>query len=161
MKTSGLDADGLVTWDTATAWAAGLSVGGVSSWRLASSDVNGDGTLVNCASGGVTGCEDNELGFLFWEEGITFDTPGPFINIEESNRYWTNTENTASLADDAWAFDMVNGGIQISTNKNADIHFAWAVYDGDVAAVPVPAAIWLFGFGLLGLIGISREKRAA
>jgi hypothetical protein len=30
-----------------------------------------------------------------------------------------------------------------------------------VTAVPVPAAIWLFGSGLLGLIGIARRKKAA
>jgi hypothetical protein len=30
----------------------------------------------------------------------------------------------------------------------------------DVTAVPVPAAAWLFGSGLLGLIGISRRKKA-
>ncbi len=29
-----------------------------------------------------------------------------------------------------------------------------------VGAVPVPAAVWLFGSGLLGLIGIARRKRA-
>lgn len=28
-------------------------------------------------------------------------------------------------------------------------------------AVPIPAAIWLFGSGLVGLIGISRRKKAA
>ena len=28
-------------------------------------------------------------------------------------------------------------------------------------AVPVPAAVWLFGSGLLGLIGISRRKKTA
>lgn len=31
----------------------------------------------------------------------------------------------------------------------------------DVAVVPIPAAIWLFGSGLLGLIGISRRKKVA
>jgi hypothetical protein len=30
-----------------------------------------------------------------------------------------------------------------------------------VSAIPVPAAIWLFGSGLLGLIGFSRRKPAA
>ena len=29
-----------------------------------------------------------------------------------------------------------------------------------VSAVPVPAAVWLFGSGLLGLIGIARRKKA-
>lgn len=28
------------------------------------------------------------------------------------------------------------------------------------AAVPVPAAVWLFGSGLLGLVGISRRRKA-
>ena len=30
----------------------------------------------------------------------------------------------------------------------------------DVPAVPVPAAVWLFGSGLLGLVGVARRKKA-
>jgi hypothetical protein len=30
----------------------------------------------------------------------------------------------------------------------------------DISAVPVPGAIWLFGSGLLGLVGISRRKKS-
>ena len=30
----------------------------------------------------------------------------------------------------------------------------------DVAPVPVPAAVWLFGSGLIGLAGIARRKKA-
>ncbi len=33
-------------------------------------------------------------------------------------------------------------------------------YVGTVSAVPVPAAVWLFGSGLLGLVGIGRRKKA-
>ena len=35
-------------------------------------------------------------------------------------------------------------------------------FDGSdfVGAVPVPAAVWLFGSGLIGLVGIARRKRA-
>ena len=32
---------------------------------------------------------------------------------------------------------------------------------GLVSAVPVPAAVWLFGSGLLGLVGVARRKQAA
>lgn len=32
-------------------------------------------------------------------------------------------------------------------------------YVGQVSAVPVPAAVWLFGSGLLGLVGISRRRK--
>ncbi len=30
----------------------------------------------------------------------------------------------------------------------------------EVSAVPVPAAVWLFGSGLLGLVGVARRKKA-
>lgn len=30
-----------------------------------------------------------------------------------------------------------------------------------VAIVPVPAAVWLFGSGLIGLIGIAEHRKAA
>ncbi|MCP5410395.1 MAG: hypothetical protein H6963_14045 [Chromatiaceae bacterium] len=30
----------------------------------------------------------------------------------------------------------------------------------EVKAVPIPAAVWLFSFGLLGLFGVVREKTA-
>ena len=32
---------------------------------------------------------------------------------------------------------------------------------GSVQAVPIPAAVWLFGSGLLGLIGMARRKKSA
>lgn len=34
------------------------------------------------------------------------------------------------------------------------------VYTESFSAVPVPAAVWLFGSGLLGLVGIARRKKA-
>lgn len=33
--------------------------------------------------------------------------------------------------------------------------------DFNVAPVPIPAAVWLFGSGLLGLVGIARRKKTA
>lgn len=30
----------------------------------------------------------------------------------------------------------------------------------DIQAVPVPAAVWLFGSGLIGLVGVARRKNA-
>ena len=34
-------------------------------------------------------------------------------------------------------------------------------YDLSIVAVPVPAAVWLFGSGLLGLVGVARRKKQA
>ena len=40
---------------------------------------------------------------------------------------------------------------------------AYGVYGvrGDAPLVPIPGAVWLFGSGLLGLIGFINRKRAA
>jgi hypothetical protein len=54
---------------------------------------------------------------------------------------------------------MSDGG-QGSSNKSNVNFYGWAVQSGDVSAVPVPAAVWLFGSGLLGLIGVAKHKRA-
>jgi len=32
------------------------------------------------------------------------------------------------------------------------------IFSGSVSAVPVPAAVWLFGSGLIGLIGVAKRK---
>ena len=40
--------------------------------------------------------------------------------------------------------------------------FIWGdSFNVGVSAVPVPAAVWLFGSGLIGLVGIARRKKAA
>jgi hypothetical protein len=40
-------------------------------------------------------------------------------------------------------------------NANFDIT---SVHVTSVSTVPVPAAVWLFGSGLLGLVGVARRK---
>ena len=37
---------------------------------------------------------------------------------------------------------------------------SFANYDLEISAVPVPAAIWLFGTAILGLVGFNRRKSA-
>lgn len=154
--TTDADINGVDTWDNQVAWAAGLTLGGVTGWRLPSVDVNGDDVVVDCSGGGVTGCADNEMGYLFWEEGITAASSGPFNNIQ--NAYWSGTESS-TFPTNAYSFNFLSGN-QGTVGKGV-ARFGWAVHDGDVpAVVPVPAAVWLFGSGLVGLIGIARRKTA-
>ncbi len=83
---------------------------------------------------------------------------GPFTNLQ-SYTYWSGTEY-APITDDAWSFNFSNAN-QYRHNKNGynRNYYALAVRDGDVAAVPVPAALWLFG-SALGLLGLMRRKSA-
>ncbi len=46
---------------------------------------------------------------------------------------------------------------EVSVSSGAGLLFD----DLNFSAVPVPGAVWLFGSGLLGLIGFSKRKRAA
>lgn len=148
------------TWYNQVAWVTALTIGGVGGWRLPSANVNGDSTVVDCNPGGVTGCEDNEMGYLYWEEGITSAAPGPFSNVDADADYWTGTD-LLIFDGNAYYSSFGNGGF--GDNGKIDPTFlAWAVHDGDVAAaVPVPAAVWLFGSGLLGLSGTAVRRRAS
>ena len=121
------------TWGNQQAWVAGLAIGGVNGWRLPNADVNDDGHVVVCTVVGVVGCEDNEMGFLYWEEGIKSTVPGPFSNVQ-SGEYWYGTEVPSSL-NLAWNHDFLIG---ILRGEGEGFHyFAWAVHDGDVGTAGV------------------------
>lgn len=165
------------TWNDANAWATGLMLGGVSGWRLPYIDVNAGagpfGSPVDCtATPGA--CHNNELGYMFYQNlsgtlGMSILTSGDpdlalFPTLQPSY-YWSGTGFNSSIA---WNFNFgsfdvndpnqpqMDGGL-----KNAALHYTWFVHDGNVSPVPVPAAVWLFGSGLLGLIGIARRKKTA
>ena len=61
-----------------------------------------------------------------------------------------------------FTFSGLESGFLFDTSLNADTFNFMALSDGvsttSVSAVPVPAAVWLFGSGLLGLIGVARRK---
>lgn len=177
-QTSGYDADGRMNWQAAKDWAAQLTVGGVSVWRLADTiDVGNDGvTYVNDlfytgVDAGYNMTTHSELSNLYYnvlgnlasydtsgnvpQPGWGLRNTGPFSNVQ-FDHYWSATEY-APITNRAWYFDM-NTGYQLNRNKDNSLH-GWAVRSGDVSAVPVPAAVWLFGSGLLGLIGVARRKK--
>ena len=55
-----------------------------------------------------------------------------------------------------WVFLFSVGGQGAGIKGSGN--FAWAVHSGNVSAMPVPAAVWLFGSGLIGLLGLARRK---
>ncbi len=52
------------------------------------------------------------------------------------------------------------GTNKMSITTGAD-QFGWGLAAALTTPVPIPASLWLFGFGLLGLIGIARRRKFA
>lgn len=67
-------------------------------------------------------------------------------SISEAGTYTFTFDNALELVDD-YTIDP-------------DLGNNYASLEVTISAVPIPAAAWLFGSGLLGLIGIARKKAA-
>ena len=148
-----------MSWTDANNWAAGLTVSGVSNWRLPESD--------NCYQYNCTG---SEMGNMFYNvlggnamELITTTHNANyelFSNIQASVNsvyYWSATEDFIVGDTAALRFNM-GSGFQSNNIKSSNF-YAWAVQSGDVSAVPVPPAMLVFVSGLIGLIGFARNKQ--
>ena len=92
-----------------------------------------------------------------------FEFPVPMIAA--GMNVTTATESLGSLlAPGSFTFDAVPGEYFVSFFGFAGAPppslGQYGIEISQIAAVPVPAAVWLFGSGLLGLIGIARRKKA-
>jgi hypothetical protein len=146
-RTTGFAADGRMNWATANAWAAGLDPygSGITGWRLP--------RIGWRPRIGMASMSYDTLGNSGWHSSNT----GPFENLQP-DFYWS-AEDSAPNANFAWVFDVVSG-YQEDRTKTTGL-YGWAVHAGDVGAsvVPIPAAVWLFGSALLGLVGVGAKRR--
>ncbi len=112
VRTSGYDSDGLMTWDEASAWAAGLKFGGYDDWRLPTFDPANPNARTNPSP-------LHEMGYLSYGElgnpgmgGADLVNVGPFINLlpDAANYvepwYWSGTQGSVNPAGTAWRFDF-------------------------------------------------------
>ena len=163
--TSGYDATGRMNWFFANPWADQLSYGGFDDWRLASAG-NAPTHGYNVTTGELGHMFYNNLGNTAYTSilnnvSFTDATPGggteSFLNVQ-SSVYWYGEENPSS-SNFAPAFYTYDGR-QVNGYKGGR-HYSWAVHDGDIGAspVPLPAGIYLFLSGLVGL-GLMRGRNA-
>lgn len=101
-----------------------------------------------------TGCIQ-QAGFGLTNTGPFSNMTNPFSNFNSGLQYWSGSDWNPTYG---WLFDF-SSGLQFFFDRTDSAFFAWAVRSGDVGTVPVPAAVWLFGSGLVGLLGIARHKR--
>lgn len=185
-KTSGYDEDGRMNWNEANAWVGGLAIHDAvrnvtySDWRLPTlTDLGAPGCNYSYSGsdcGFNVDTTSSELAGLFYgalgnkalvngsgqqqqEYGLIDDPANPndeslFSNLE-SDYYWFGTSyfSSSSLA---WGFRLSTGEQYYFSSAGSAMR-AWAVRDGDVAAVPLPGAVWLFGSMLMGLLYTQRS----
>lgn len=149
-------------------WVNTLNINGIDDWRFPSMDVNDDGVIVDCSITDASACLDNEYGYMYWFNGINATSPNPFNDIIASNYLSSTAEvtiiGTSTIVIDYSLFNFGDGTNHISRVPPESTYnprgFIWAVRDGDIPQVPIPAAVWLFSSGLIGLIGFARRKKA-
>jgi hypothetical protein len=156
--TADADINGWMNWTDANAWVDSLTIGGKGGWRLPSVDVDGNGAVVDCSTASALDCRDNEMGYMYFQNGVNTSNPTPFSNLSDAF-YWSGTVYSSDPFR-AWIFLFSPPSFEVADGQLGDTLAVWAVHDGDIAAVPLPGASVMFLSGLLGLIGIFSRKKA-
>jgi hypothetical protein len=176
-QTSGYHATGIMSWGEANSWASQVQYAGHSGWRLPYTPAfdptcSDHGRIV----GGTEtswgyGCTGSELGHLYHVDFSTtpgdsiFDANDPdldlFVNLMADasvgppEEYWSSLTDNSSRAFHLHLFN----GFQRDIDVTQHLMYALLVHDGDISPVPLPAALWLFTAGLVGLYGVGRQKQ--
>ncbi len=161
---------GEMSWWGAQAWANNLTLGGYTDWSLPttmpvygwqfSSQMDdlfynqlggADLTDIAIIHNGNYNLFTNVQSPAYWA-GSELMHPN-YYSWEGENYFWLSY---GTNPDSASALD-ISYGDQYGPRKYYQL-YAWAVRSGDVSAVPVPAAVWLFGSGLVGLLSFNCRK---
>lgn len=116
------------------------------------------GTFVG-AAGSLAGKALTSLGDVN-SDGIT-DYAGTIVSGGQVGSSWGGFFGAVYY--EVWKFQLISDASNTASGFSVDTVYGTA--GGDFAqytasAVPVPAAVWLFGSGLLGLVGVARRKTA-
>ena len=154
-------------WDMTNEWVAAMNADGgtgylgYNDWFIPTviqPDNNCSSTYVPEQGGDTVGhnCSGSPMGHLYYVDGITTDMPGLFSNLKTDYFYGNEWSHSS---DYVWTFGFSGSGYQGVGWKLFPYHVMVA-RPGDVplTTVPIPPAVWLFGSGLVGLIGTAGRK---
>ena len=112
--------------------------------------------------------------------GITFDYSFTPVNYDTYESYFTSAMTASGSPEDSiihysWEGNLTGNATLLFGTGNTWHDVVWdyehlgvlqdpsalvlTISNVDFAPVPLPAAVWLFGTGLVGLIGLARRKK--
>lgn len=172
--------NGSMTWSGAMKWIGAMNAAnylGYHDWRLPETLPSNAG---DPTCNGRWNCTGSEMGHLFYSglggvatlslAGVAYNSIADTHNANYSlfqnfqptdqavqpNSYWSGT-GYEFVPEMAWSFGVYYGDQSVIYKTGPA--YALAVRSGDVTSVPVPAAAWLLGSGILGLAGVARRQR--
>jgi len=95
----------------------------------------------------------NLLDSISYEGLLSPYTEGSFLTVKDNNSNTVSISRFMDSNDNALDYDLgciTPGSQNIAGTGNCSIN--------NISSVPVPAAIWLFGSGILGLIGFTKRR---
>jgi len=107
----------------------------------------------------ITGNGFDTLNFRIFQEGVSV-VDELFTDSTSAFHYFNN--QTLDLGD--WT-QMLDGNLDLMfqldlTTSSTGDSFNTDFIFGNSTVVPIPSAVWLFGSGLIGLVGFARRKKA-
>lgn len=94
---------------------------------------------------------DIDFNFYYDDSNTQFGTSSSIFSNANNQNAFSGSGSTAASVTDPFSLTIVANITHAVTGGTSS-------FDAEIRAVPIPAAVWLFGSGLLGLIGISRRK---
>jgi len=99
----------------------------------------------------------DRLGLLFVEDFDGTNRMMMQVNFDPATALVNDGLSQVNLA----TLNRATGDFQSGLNQFGLSQYPTTMASASMSAVPIPAAVWLFGSGLLGLIGIARRKQSA
>lgn len=145
----------LVSAPTSNSWSNDYG----SAYRTATFEVNGYGLLLFTADYAISAAIDGHPDDNAYAEvkfGAGYDSPNAYDFINAKSYFflegWRSSADQISKSKTLALALLVNGKDIISFRADSNVR---------VNAVPVPAAVWLFGSALVGLISVGRRRITA
>jgi len=145
-----LDTDNITRWSlTLTA----LNLNGGSPYLIEGS-ISGSGSGVRVLNGTAVSATSTQLRYDFNKPGSLLFRGA--LNSSSPTYFWCLETSFCSDADDS--SEHLGRYLTVGTEALQWEHRSGEIVFANATVIPVPAAVWLFGSGLIGLAGFARRK---